>query len=128
MLCKACHQKTHHPEPPRQRLINIYVDEESKPLLSAFKQICKREGDSMSNKIRDFIQTYVLTHGEGNPQWLLEKFMDALPQTECFYCHGHFEHLKRVKYRSGLVAPTCDACLELPSNKNCVVRVLGLIP
>ena len=104
---------------------NFSSDEFFTPVWDEFRAICLREGESASEKIREFIMRYVMVHSEGNPQLLLSKFMDDLPRSECFYCHGHFEHLKRVKYKSGLVAPTCDVCLGLPAQANCVLRVLG---
>jgi hypothetical protein len=104
---------------------NFRVDESFMPIWDEFRQICFQEGESASEKIREFIMRYVMVHSEGNPQLLLSKFMDDLPKSECFYCHGHFEKLKKVKYKSGLVAPTCEVCLSLPAQKNCMVRVLG---
>ena len=104
---------------------NFRIDESFMPIWTEFRQICMREGDTASDKIREFIMRYVMVHSEGNPQLLLEKFMLNLPKHECFYCHGHFDRLKKVKYKSGLIAPTCDTCLSLPAQRNCILRVLG---
>ena len=109
----------------RRDIKNFYIDEPFMPVWQEFREICLREGESASQKIREFIERYVMVHSEGNPQLLLSKFMDSLPKHECFYCHGHFERLKKVKYKSGLVAPTCEICLSMPAQANCVLRVLG---
>ena len=104
---------------------NFRIDESFMPIWTEFRQICVREGDTASDKIREFIMRYVMVHSEGNPQLRLEKFMLNLPKHEYFYCHGHFDRLKKVKYKSGLIAPTCDTCLSLPAQRNCILKVLG---
>ena len=71
----------------------------------------------------------VVVHSEGNPQLRLDKFAD-IPERECFWCHGRFKTLKKVEYISGLVAPTCDACLQANLANgpySTVKRVLGVI-
>jgi hypothetical protein len=114
----------------RKDIRNFYVDETFMPVWNEFKLICFREGESASGKIREFIERYVMVHSEGNPQMLIEKFMKDIPQQECFFCRGHFPDLRKVEYVSGLVAPTCQSCLEQNKAKgsfSTVKKVLGKI-
>jgi len=105
----------------------IYVDPN---LWREFKRICLREEDSMSRKLERFIARYVAVHSPGNPQLPLTRFVGEVPQKECFWCHGHFKVLYKVRYISGLVAPTCKQCLEANKAKgsfSTVKKVLGVI-
>ena len=108
----------------------FYVDETFIPILKNFDEICTREGSSRSEKIREFIERYVIVHVEGNPQMLLLKFMEETKLKECFFCRDRKEKLFKVVYKSGLVAPTCEACLNKNRAKGAfstVRRVLGLM-
>jgi hypothetical protein len=108
----------------------FYIDETFKPIYQEFKEICAREGESASEKIREYIMRYVSVHSGGNPQLLLEKFIGEIKQGECFFCKGHFPNLKKVEYVSGLVAPTCEDCLNRNKAKgsfSTVKKVLGLM-
>jgi hypothetical protein len=114
----------------RRNIRNFYVDETFEPVWDEFRLICLREGESASQKIREFIERYVMVHSEGNPQLLIEKFMKDLPQKECYHCKGHSTPLFKVKYISGLIAPTCQSCLNREREKgpySTVKRVLGVI-
>ena len=108
----------------------FYVDETFNPILETFDEICKREGATRSEKIREFIERYVIVHDEGNPQLTIMKFMEQAKLRECFFCRGHFDKLWQVEYASGLVAPTCEDCLNRNKAKGtfCTVRkVRGLM-
>jgi hypothetical protein len=109
---------------------NFYIDEQFKPIYEEFKLICQREGESVSEKIREHISRYVLVHSEGNPQMILDKFCGEIRKGECFFCKGHFENLFKVRYHSGLVAPTCQVCLDQEKGKgsfSTVKKVMGLM-
>lgn len=47
-----------------------------------FVEICKRETGypSASEKIRDFVTNYVKVHEPGNPQWPLNRWLEAPPR------------------------------------------------
>ena len=55
---------------------HFYCPDSFQPTWEAFKKICQREGESMSDKIRDFIENYVRIHEPGNPQWTMERFSE----------------------------------------------------
>jgi len=99
-------------------------------LLKTFKQICQREDESMSRKIEQYIARYVAVHSSGNPQLHITKYLGKTQRKTCFFCQGRFPQLYKVKYVSGLVAPTCKVCLDENKAKgpfSTVKRVLGLI-
>jgi len=108
----------------------FYIDETFVPILETFDEICLREGSNHSEKIREFIERYVIVHDEGNPQLMLVKFMEEAKLRECFFCRGHFDKLWKVEYASGLVAPTCEDCLNRNRGKgsfSTVKKVRGLM-
>ena len=114
----------------RMDIRNFYVDETFKPIYDEFKRICEREGESVSSKIREFIERYVIVHDVGNPQLQIMKFMEEAKLRECFFCRGHFDKLWKVEYVSGLVAPTCEDCLNRNKAKGAfstVRKVRGLM-
>jgi len=99
-------------------------------LLQNFREVCVREGTTASKKLKEFIERYLAVHNDGNPQLLLIKFIEEAKLKECFFCRGHFDRLWKVEYRSGLVAPTCEVCLNKNRAKgvfSTVRRVLGLM-
>ena len=108
----------------------FYVDDTFLPILENFDRICEREGENRSQKIREFIERYVIVHDEGNPQMQIMKFMEEAKLRECFFCRGHFDKLWKVEYVSGLVAPTCEDCLNRNRAKgtfSTVKKVRGLM-
>jgi len=109
---------------------NFSIDEAFVPIWQEFREICFREGESASEKIREYIMRYVSVHAHGNPQLILEKFMGEIKLGECFFCKGQFEFLKKVEYASGLIAPTCEDCLNRNKAKgsfSTVKKILGLM-
>jgi hypothetical protein len=107
---------------------NFYVTEEFIPVWEQFKEICVREGESASQKIREFVERYVCVHAGGNPQQLIERYFGMIPNGECFFCRGQLPNLKKVEYISGLIAPTCPDCLEKNQAKgkfSTLKRVIG---
>jgi len=42
-----------------------------------FRKICDREGVSASNKVDDFLNAYNQAHRVGNPQLLIENYVDV---------------------------------------------------
>lgn len=77
---------------------------------SAFKKICDREGESMSEKHESFEARYVAVHMKGNPQLRLEPFFGDV-QKKCFRCEGLFPHLQKIECISGLIVDVCPPCL-----------------
>jgi len=111
----------------RRDIRNFYIDETFIPVWSEFIKICKREGDSASKKIRDFVTKYVDVHREGNPQLLLDRFGSELTLV-CNRCgKGGFKTLHRVEYYTGYIAHACDNCLRMDRQNRLVKKVLGAI-
>ena len=108
----------------------FYVDETFEPVLKEFDEICAREGESRSEKLREFIERYVIIHTSGNPQLRIDMFSDVVTKKACFFCQGHFERLFKVEFVSGLIAPTCEACLDRNRAKgtfSTVKKVMGIM-
>ncbi len=55
----------------REDIINFYATKEFKETWKTFLKICKREGKSYSEKIRELITEYSNLHALGNPQQTL---------------------------------------------------------
>jgi len=93
------------------KIRSIYVlDTEWKEFL----EICKREGESGSQKLRDYMRNYNQIHRIGNPQRLLESYGSELTLI-CVYCgKGGFKTLRPVKTPGGemSVCPDCYKDLE----------------
>jgi hypothetical protein len=102
-----------------KRRTTIYLDPN---LHKEFKKICFREDESMSIKLERWIARYIAVHEQGNPQLRLESFIGEVKQV-CFQCEGHFPHLIKVKFVSGLVAEVCSTCLEEKKQKGLVRHV-----
>jgi hypothetical protein len=114
----------------RKDIRNFYIDETFIPIWNEFKEICNREGESASEKLREFISRYVMVHGEGNPQMLIDRFCGEIKKGECFFCKQVKDQLWKVQYVSGLVVPTCKPCLEANKAKrsfSTVKKVMGIV-
>ena len=66
------------------KLITFSVSEEMKPIVDKFKEICQREGKSMSKMLVELIEDYVKRHANGNPaipldRWTEDKEFIACP-------------------------------------------------
>lgn len=110
--------------------ITLYVPEVKANLIHNAKELFKREETSISKWFIDNLERYVLVHAEGNPQLTILKFMEDMKVRECFFCRGHFDKLFKVEYKSGLVAPTCEVCLNKNKEKgvfSTVKKVRGLM-
>lgn len=94
-------------------------------LHKAFKEICVRENEKMSEKVEKLIARYVAVHMKGNPQLRLEPFIGKTSHT-CFRCEGKFPSLIKVKFISGLIKNVCRECLKVYREKNTVKKVLGV--
>ena len=57
----------------------VYLPIELADRWEKFKKICKREGSSASEKLREFIMAYVDAHDHGNPQTLLDRYSKGGP-------------------------------------------------
>lgn len=95
-------------------------------VLKEFKNVCQREGVSMSDKVESFIARYVAVHMKGNPQLRLESFFGDVNK-KCFFCEGMFPSLYKVEYISGMIAATCSECLKTQKEKTTVKKVLKVI-
>jgi hypothetical protein len=85
----------------KSNYVAIYVPDMDFIEWELFKKICKREGNSPSEKIRGFFKNYNSEHQEGNPQTKLEysEEVKCLPKWKTcrlsdkklvegeFYCH-----------------------------------------
>jgi len=62
--------------PARSNYQGFYFPDSFTPILSEFHELCKREGESASQKIRDWILNYVRIHGTIlNPQRPMNGFL-----------------------------------------------------
>lgn len=55
--------------PPQFRM---YIKAEDQENWKKFKETCEREGESMASKVSKFVADYTATHGQGNPQTMLD--------------------------------------------------------
>ena len=53
----------------------IVVHKGKEPIFDEFKKIAKREGKSMAQVLHDLVEEHVKKHGEGNPTYTMEKFL-----------------------------------------------------
>jgi len=95
----------------------IYLPESEKIVFEKFRQICEREGTSVSSKLRDFIRDYVRVHEPGNPQLLLEKFTGAAtePLPRYLTCRHSRKALTRGEFYCDRedfwkISSACDKC------------------
>jgi hypothetical protein len=110
----------------RRDIRNFYIDEEFIPVWDQFIEICAREGESASRKIRDFILDYVHLHSHGNPQTILAKVLDN-PTMTCQRCYKEKHQLFRVKYHSGNNMLSCEECIRKDKEKQIIVKVMGKV-
>jgi len=110
----------------RRDIRNFYIDENFIPIWNKFKNICEREDESVSAKIRDLIARYVAVHAKGNPQLLLDKFVGDVHH-KCFGCEGMFKSLTKVKFLSGRIGGVCPTCYEDYENRQLIKKVLGSV-
>ena len=80
----------------------IYWGNDPTDTWAKFLKICKREGSSGSEKIRDLVRDYVKLHEPGNPQQLLTRFAEGggayrAPHTCCF-CWRQGEYVGEYEY------------------------------
>lgn len=100
--------------------------------IRAFKELCARNGLSMSEELYERgIKTFLHEHNwpPGNSQTLLPKF-GLTDKKRCFRCEGEFESLIKVLYKSGRTLSTCRTCLEKEQKKgpySTVKRIVGVI-
>jgi len=50
----------------------FYVRAGDEDQYQKFQKVCDREGESVSEKIANWIRDYMASHGEGNPQTILD--------------------------------------------------------
>ena len=63
--------------PTRSNYRGFYFPDSFVPILNEFGELCKREGESASQKIRDWILNYVRIHGTIlNPQRPMNGFLE----------------------------------------------------
>lgn len=97
-----------------------------KEILNEFKEICVREGESMSQKVEQFMEQYNQIHRVGNPQMMLERFgVDV--KLICFRCGGKFSSLIKVEFISGLTAMECPDCVKMDRERGVIRREIGTV-
>jgi hypothetical protein len=93
---------------------NIYA---AKATVKTFKEICKREGVKMSNKLEDFMQHYNQLHSAGNPQLTISVY--AKPEEQqpmrvlCLFIDGAISngqvHCRRASaWIAGVKCYSCE--------------------
>lgn len=104
---------------PKKRT-TIYIDPN---IHHAFKKICDREKESVSEKIEGFEARYVAVHMKGNPQLRLASFFGDVKQ-KCFGCEGLFPHLQKVEFISGTVGLVCPDCKRSYQDRTLIKRTI----
>jgi len=63
---------------------SFYLPDSFAPILSEFHELCKREGESASQRIRDWVTSYVRIHGTIlNPQRPMNGFLEkSVPRVQ----------------------------------------------
>jgi hypothetical protein len=98
----------------------IYISHET---WQTFREICRREGITASEKIEEMIHRYNLLHSPGNPQQRLDRLLQrqktyrAKPLCAC----GKLADYKALIGNSWI--PLCSRCLKRKGN-----TVLGFKP
>jgi hypothetical protein len=91
----------------RRDIRNIYIPEGFREVWDKFLEICRREGSSGSDKIRDLITEYVRAHEPGNPQTRLDLILErGGPPSQppsCSYCAKEARYVGYLK--DGLFTP-----------------------
>ena len=64
-------------------LFTLYISKDKIPVLEKMKEIAKREGKPLSAIIWSLLEEYIKKHGEGNPNFQLEKWVEQ-PNFKCF--------------------------------------------
>jgi hypothetical protein len=113
--------------------ITLYYPDDFQEFWRRLKEIADREGKdgqgnpvSRSSIVRHLVSRYVQVHYGGNPQLIIDRFSDDVKH-KCYFCEGLFTTpLKRVRFVSGLIAPTCIDCLADHKQRRTVKRVLGV--
>ena len=102
------------PSSPKKRT-TLYIEPN---IHKAYKQICDREGISMSKKTETQWARIVAAHLPGNPQLVLETF-GAVKQGTCYSCEKILpdHQLRNVEFISDLKAKLCQQCLKQERDK-----------
>ena len=90
-----------------------------------FIKICQREGESASQKIREWIEIYNRRHAPGNPIIPLDRFGARIVQN-CELCGKASPNLWNVLYVSGKTLRSCKPCIDIRRPKGLVRKVLHL--
>jgi len=56
-----------------ERMTSFVLDAE---MLNDFKSIITREGKTMKSMVEQFMGDYIKTHGDGNPSFTIDQFVD----------------------------------------------------
>lgn len=92
---------------------NIYAEKQT---LQTFKEICQREGESMSGKLEALMQQYNQSHSPGNPQLTMTSYVKPEePQpmrVQCAYIGGAIADGRVYCRRAGmwLAGVKCYSC------------------
>jgi len=55
--------------------MHLYIGEEDLDTIKEFKKIAAREGKPTSQILKEFMRDYIKKHGEGNPNFSIEKWV-----------------------------------------------------
>jgi hypothetical protein len=73
----------------------LYVPKDKLPILEKLKEIAKREGKPISAIIFTLIEDYLKKHGEGNPSFRLDKWVEQ-PNFKAFPTLGEIPNYDKL--------------------------------
>lgn len=56
-------------------IYQMYLNKEDEALFEEFKKISQREGKSMAQMFKEFMAEYIKKHGQGNPAYQIDKWV-----------------------------------------------------
>lgn len=92
---------------------NMYISE---PVLKSFREICRRERSSVSQKVEKLMSTYNLAHQNGNPQLKISTYAKPSEpnpmRVVCNFINGALSDGKVSCRRAGMWIPgvRCYSC------------------
>jgi hypothetical protein len=76
-------------------LFTLYISKDKIPVFEKMKEIAKREGRPLSAIIWSLLEEYVKKHGEGNPSFRLEKWIEQ-PNFKAFPTLGEIPDFDKL--------------------------------
>ena len=77
-------------------MITIYPDDETKVLWAEIKKLAHKEGKSASDVAREAFRDYIKKHGNGNPAFVLEKWIEN-PRFKAFPTLGDEPNNEKIQ-------------------------------